>query len=89
MEMSTLAMNNQHAQGLEAPEFDQKTIRKRYRKQHRYLDRMMMDVECLIGVVSTPTIDQHRYQFRDRFLEGFKLGLSGLVGGSKCPRPST
>ena len=36
-------MKHHHFQGLEAPEIDQKSIRKRYRKQHRFLDRFLMD----------------------------------------------
>ena len=31
------------------------------------------------GGFSAPKIDQNRYQFRDRFLEGFKIGFSPLI----------
>ena len=35
------------------------------------------------GGFSAPKIDQNRYQFRDRFLEGLKIGWGSLIRGSE------
>ena len=38
------------------------------------------------GGFSAPKIDQNRYQFRDRFLEGLNIGIHRLTEGSLAPR---
>ncbi len=38
------------------------------------------------GGFSAPKIDQNRYQFRNRFLEGSKVVLHGLAGDSLTAR---
>ena len=40
------------------------------------------------GGFSAPKIDQNRYQFRDRFLDGFKMAPTGLAILSSSPKAS-
>ena len=41
------------------------------------------------GGFSASKIDQNRYQFRDRFLEGLKMARHGLIRQSGAPGPPT
>ena len=41
------------------------------------------------GGFSAPKIDQNRYQFRDRFLDGLKMGRVSLTIQNSLPRPPT
>ena len=41
-------MRNHKFQGLEAPEIDQKSIRKRRRKQQQFVDRLLMDSGAML-----------------------------------------
>ena len=56
------------------------------------LDRIWMDFGPIFGGFSAPKIDQNRYQFRDRFLEGLKIDprrLTIQVCSSRIPTKDT
>ena len=89
MKNSTSPIRNHHFQRSEPPKIDQKSIRKRYRKKTSIFRSIVDGFGIDFGSFSIPKIDQNRYQFRDRFLEGFKFSQRRLGIRACSSRPAT